>query len=82
MGEIAWFLTGVKEAVQMILFLMVLPVAAYFVPAIASIVRDKDDAGAIFLWNLFLGWTVVVWLVCLIWAFRKDAPKELALVPG
>jgi hypothetical protein len=61
----------------MILFLIALPVAAYFVPAIASLVRDKNAAGTIFLLNLFLGWTVVVWLVCLIWAFRQDEQREL-----
>jgi len=42
----------------------------YFLPAIIG--RDKSDAGAIFLLNLFLGWTVVGWVAALIWACAAD----------
>ena len=42
----------------------------YFLPAI--IARDKSDAGLIFLVNLFLGWTVIGWIVTFIWACTAD----------
>ena len=38
----------------------------YFLPTIIG--RNKADAGAIFLVNLFLGWTVVGWIAALVWA--------------
>jgi hypothetical protein len=38
----------------------------YFLPAIIG--RDRCDATGIFLLNLFLGWTVVGWVIALIWA--------------
>ncbi|MFZ0635798.1 MAG: superinfection immunity protein [Candidatus Acidiferrales bacterium] len=43
----------------------------YFLPAIVG--RNKRDAGLIFLVNLFFGWTVVGWIVALIWACTTDA---------
>ena len=43
----------------------------YFLPAIIG--RDKSDAGLIFLVNLFLGWTVIGWIVAFIWACAADA---------
>jgi hypothetical protein len=43
----------------------------YFLPAIIG--RDKRDAMGIFLLNLLLGWTVVGWLIALIWACSAEA---------
>lgn len=40
----------------------------YFVPTVAANIRQHRSASAIGLLNLFLGWTVLGWLVALIWA--------------
>jgi len=42
----------------------------YFLPAIVG--RQKKNAQAILLLNLLLGWTLVGWIVALIWAATKD----------
>ena len=42
----------------------------YFLPAIAG--HKKKNAQAIFILNLFLGWTVLGWIIALIWASTKD----------
>ncbi len=60
------------------LFLLIL-VAVYFVPTIVAYSRRKDDIMAILLLNLFLGWTLVGWVVALVWAVTKD--KEVVYVP-
>jgi len=44
----------------------------YFLPAIIAAVRGKRDTLAIFLLNLFLGWTFVGWIVALVWAVKAD----------
>ncbi|TFF33232.1 superinfection immunity protein [Mucilaginibacter psychrotolerans] len=44
----------------------------YFLPSILG--RRKHNFTAIFLLNLFLGWTAVGWIVALIWALSNDAP--------
>ena len=45
---------------------LVFSVLLYFLPAIIG--RHKRDAAGIFLVNLLLGWTVIGWIVALIWA--------------
>lgn len=46
--------------------------AFYFLPAIIAFVRNKRDAGAILLLNFFLGWTMLGWVVALVWALKQD----------
>lgn len=47
----------------------------YFIPAVIGIARQKRNAGAILVLNLFLGWTVVGWVVALVWALTvEDKP--------
>ncbi len=54
-------------------------VLLYFLPAI--IARDKRDATGIFLLNLFLGWTVIGWVIALIWACTAEPSPRVHLVP-
>ena len=44
----------------------------YFLPSIVALLRNKRDTLAIFLLNLFLGWSVVGWIVALVWAAKND----------
>lgn len=46
----------------------------YFLPSIIALARSKRDILAIFLLNLFLGWSVIGWVVALIWAAKHDVP--------
>lgn len=46
----------------------------YFLPSIIALARSKRDLTAIFLLNLFLGWTMIGWVVALVWAFKTDVP--------
>jgi hypothetical protein len=46
----------------------------YFLPAILAFARSKRDATAILLLNIFLGWTVIGWVVALVWAVKTDVP--------
>jgi len=46
----------------------------YFLPSILALARNKRDTLAIFLLNLFLGWSVIGWIVALVWAVKQDVP--------
>ena len=46
----------------------------YFLPTIVGVARSKRDLLSIVLLNLFLGWTLIGWVVALVWALRADAP--------
>ena len=43
-----------------------------FLPFIVALARSKRDVLGIFLLNFLLGWTVIGWVVALIWATRQD----------
>jgi hypothetical protein len=50
------------------------PLVMYFLPSIIALLRSKRDALAIFLLNFFLGWSVIGWIIALIWAAKSDVP--------
>ena len=47
-------------------------VALYFLPSLIG--SKKRNAAAIFILNLLLGWTVVGWVVALVWALTVETP--------
>lgn len=51
----------------------------YFLPSIIG--RDKRDSTGIFLLNLFLGWTVIGWIIALIWACAAQPYAPVHWVP-
>jgi hypothetical protein len=51
----------------------------YFLPAIIG--RDKRDATGIILLNLSLGWTVIGWVIALIWACTAEPYALVHFVP-
>lgn len=40
----------------------------YFLPTIVAMMRNHPSAGGIFIINFLFGWTVLVWIICLVWA--------------
>jgi hypothetical protein len=46
----------------------------YFLPSILAFARNKRDTTAIVLLNFFLGWTIIGWVVALVWAVKTDVP--------
>jgi len=46
----------------------------YFAPTIVALARHKRNTLSIFLLNLFLGWTLIGWIVALVWASTVDVP--------
>jgi hypothetical protein len=47
----------------------------YFIPTIIAYHKHKGNKAAITTLNVFLGWTVVGWVVALVWAMTVE-PKE------
>ena len=47
----------------------------YFAPALVAHSRRHSAATGLFVTNLLLGWTVIGWVVCLIWAL--SGPREV-----
>jgi Superinfection immunity protein len=52
-------------------------VAAYFAPTLIAL--KKRNIRAIFALNLLLGWTLVGWVVALVWSLTRE---EIVIVPA
>ena len=46
--------------------------AIYFLPIIIAAVRHKRNMLGIVLLNVFAGWTLIGWIIALVWAFAAD----------
>lgn len=53
------------------LLVLVLIFAFYFLPSLIAFLRNHKNKLAIFLLNLLLGWTVLGWVVSLVWSVMK-----------
>lgn len=61
-----WFFSS---AIGIIGFIISL--AIYFLPTIIAAVRHHRNTLAVFLVNLFLGWTFLGWIGALVWSVIK-----------
>ena len=50
-------------------------VIIYFFPVIVAASKNRSNTSAIVVTNLFLGWTVIGWVIALIWA-TTDGRKQ------
>ena len=48
----------------------------YFLPTIMVAVLQRRGGCGIFMLNLFLGWTILGWVIALIWAFVSDGVDD------
>lgn len=53
------------------LFWLAVVVGLYFLPLIVAVTRNHHNAMAISVLNLLAGWTVLGWLVAIVWAFTS-----------
>nr|WP_226852702.1 superinfection immunity protein [Acidithiobacillus thiooxidans] len=52
----------------------------YFIPTIIAIRRKKSNLAAIMVLNIFLGWSLVGWVISLVWALSMDAQPQTIIV--
>lgn len=48
----------------------------YFLPTFVAILRKHPNLAAIFIINLFLGWSLVAWVASLAWSFIAFTPDH------
>ena len=59
-----------------ILLLLIL----YFLPSIIAMVKSKSNTAAILVLNLFLGWTIIGWIVALVWAVSANNIRNQPII--
>jgi len=58
------------------LVLVPLILGSYFLPTIIAVQRDHRSSDTIFFVNLFLGITVIGWLVALVWSLMNPGGEN------
>ena len=48
----------------------------YFIPTVIACYRKHGNMTAILLLNIFLGWTLIGWLIALIWSVTDNTKKD------
>ena len=48
----------------------------YFLPTLITLMRHRHNRLAIFILNLLLGWTLLGWIVAMVWAFLRSHPRD------
>jgi hypothetical protein len=56
------------------LILFLIGILVYFIPTIVASKRKHINKASIVVINIFLGWTLVGWVVALVWVLKK--PEE------
>jgi hypothetical protein len=72
--------TTVRAVSGAMFIFFILFLGGYFVPSIIALVKKKRNMAAIILVNVFLGWSVIGWIVALVWAVANDAPAPVVQV--
>ncbi len=52
--------------------LPIIVLGVYFLPTIQALTAKKKNAASIAVVNVFLGWTLIGWVIALAWAVKKD----------
>lgn len=58
--------------------LIVVCFVLYFLPAMVANKRKHRSKNSVFLANLFFGWTLLGWVICLIWSASGNVENATA----
>jgi hypothetical protein len=62
--------------------IMLVLMFVYLVPTLIAAARHTENRIAIFNLNLLLGWTLIGWVVALVWSLSRDAAIVTQSVPA
>lgn len=52
----------------------------YFIPTIVASSRKHKSAGGIFITNIVFGWTLIGWIISLIWASSNTGQNQTIII--
>lgn len=76
LGGGAWYLSTIPDIGSTIgaILLTVFGAVAYVIPSIIAIRRKHHSVGAIIAVNLLLGWSLIGWVIALVWSLTDPSP--------
>ncbi len=60
---------SMKSKVTSLIFIIIITALIYFIPTTICLIRNHTYKLYIICLNIILGWTLICWIGCLIWAF-------------
>ena len=73
MDSDVWADQRISGAIMLLIFVLIFSI--YMLPTIIAFVRRKEIIAAL---NFFGGWTMVGWIMSLIWALiKEESPKHI-----
>jgi hypothetical protein len=63
--------------IGLILLIIIVSIAVYLIPTFIAFKRGKANKGAVLAINLFLGWSLIGWVVALVWALKVDVIDKM-----
>ena len=63
----------------MAIVFIIVALLIYFLPSFVA--SKKQNANAIFILNLFLGWTLLGWVAALVWALTSEQKSAATVQP-
>jgi 4-amino-4-deoxy-L-arabinose transferase-like glycosyltransferase len=63
------------------LVMVVIALFFYFIPTVVAMSKNHRNTGAIFTLNFLLGWSVIGWVVALVWANTKSPEVVIQAAP-
>ena len=61
---------------QGVIIMVVCLMAAYIAPAFVAHIRHHRNASAIMALNVLLGWTILGWVIALVWALTDNVKPD------
>ena len=77
-GVLAFGSAGTSGDYSLIYFMGA--VLAYFLPTLIASSKSKANTGAVFALNLLLGWTIIGWIIALVWALSNSATNQVITI--
>lgn len=59
---------------------LIIGAIVYFIPSIIALLRGKKNLVAIIALNFFLGWSLIGWVVSLVWSLSSDPKPQKIIV--
>lgn len=62
------------------LTLFISSIIFYFIPSFIAVIRKKPNRMAIMALNLFLGWSIIGWVVSLVWSLSNGSANQNIII--
>ena len=68
--------SAASVGIMAILMCFIFAFAFYMLPSIIALAK-RNRRTKVILFNIFLGWTIVMWIICLVWACKREAVEAV-----